>query len=210
MKSMVIKGVLISLALGAVVFALTGTASASHVLVDVAVPDEATVGDSVAVEATLLSAESGLPLANTPIVFYTEASFGGVTGEIELGRGVTDQNGVALLDYRPRTAGEQQIRVEYLTPGDTEPEAASTTTTITVASGPQLYQSTSGVQVPGLNVWLIIAVVAVVWSLLLSIGLRVMAIARASAETERRPERAPRSQEAQPQVTAVEAGRSRA
>jgi hypothetical protein len=93
---------------------------------------------------------------------------------------VTDERGVAALNYVPRAAGSQQLRIEHQAPGGIEHEATSAA--ISVVGAPQLYRSASGVQVPGLNVWLIIALVATVWSLLFSVGLRVFAIARANGD----------------------------
>lgn len=182
MKSMAIKTTLISLTLGVAMLALAGTASASHVKVDISAPQQGAAGDAIRVEAMLRAADTGLPVANTPVSFYTDGSFGGVTGEIELGRAVTDQNGVATLSYQPRSVGDHEIRIEYLMPGESEPEVA--TTTIFVAGASQLYRSTAGIQVPGLNVWLIIALLTVVWSILFSIGLRILAIARAGSDME--------------------------
>jgi hypothetical protein len=181
MRAILIKTVLVAVAVAGGLFALAGTASASHVKVEIAAPNEATVGNAVTVQASLRSGDEGLPLANTPVAFYTEASFAGVSGEVELGTAVTDENGVAILRYEPRSAGEHQIRVEYLTPGEAEPETA-TASVISVAGTSQLHRSTSGVQVPGLNVWLIIALVTAVWSILFSVGIRVVAIARAGSD----------------------------
>lgn len=195
MKSAGIKAVLVVVTLAGAAFALAGTAGASHVLVEIATPNEATVGDAVAVQASLRAADEGLPIADTPVVFYTEGSFAGVTGQVELGRAVTDEHGVATLNYLPRSAGEHQISVRYATPGTTEPEVA--TTSISVSGSAQLHRSTSGVQVPGLNAWLIIAIVTAVWAVLFSVGLRVVAIARAGSD-EPVPQRALRRREAQP------------
>jgi len=203
MKAISIKAVLAAVAVAGALFALAGagTASASHVVVEVAGPNEATVGSAVTVQASLHSADDGLPLANTPVAFYTEGSFAGVSGEVELGTAVTDQNGLAILRYEPRSAGEHQIRVEYLTPGEATPETA-TASVISVAGASQLYQSTSGIQVPGLNVWLIIALVTVVWSILFSVGLRVVAIARAGGD-ETVSEQVPAPSEAERPATST-------
>jgi hypothetical protein len=190
MKSIGIKIMLVSVALGAAVFVLAGTASASHVNAVITVPDQATVGQPVEVQATLRSVDGGLPLAGTPVTFFTDASFGGVSGEVVLGRAVTDENGVATLTYEPRSASEHQIRVEYLLPGETEPEVATRSISV-VGGGSQLYRSTAGVEIPGLNVWLIIALVTGVWAILLSVALRVIAIARAGGDAEPVPESAP-------------------
>jgi hypothetical protein len=172
-----IRVVLVSVALATAVLGLRGTADARTKL-EMKAPSQLTVGDSVDVQAVLHSAEDGLPVAGATVAFYTAASFGGVDGEVLLGQTVTDANGVADLNYQPRSAGLHQLRVEYLTPGATVPEEAFWPHSVAGATK-QVYQSKAGVQVPGLNVWLIIALVAGVWFLLFSVGLRVFAIARA-------------------------------
>ena len=183
MKSLGIKVMLISVALGAAVLALAGIASANHVSAVITIADEPTVGQPTEVRAALRSADGGLPLEGTSVTFYSDASFGGVDGEVVLGRAVTDESGVAALTYEPRSASEHQIRIEYLPPGESEPEEI--TQPLTVAEGgSQLYRSSAGVHIPGLNVWLLIAVVSTVWVILLSVALRVIAIARAGGDAE--------------------------
>jgi len=183
MNSIAMKVLLILVALGGAVFALAGTADAAHARLEVKGPSQITVGDSVNVQALLHSADDGLSIAGAAVTFYMEASFDGVDGEVLLGQAVTDQNGVASLDYQPRSAGVHQFRVEYVTLGASAPEEAFWSHTVTGATG-QLYQSRAGVRIPGLNVWLIMAVLATVWAILLSVALRVVAIARAGAEAE--------------------------
>ncbi len=182
MNSMALRVLLSALVVGAAVFALAKTAVASHLMVEVSASDQLEVGQPAQLQIALRSADGAQHPANVQVTVYTEVSFGGVTGEVELGTALTDANGVAVLDFEPRLAGEYELRIEYLHSGDAEPEVA--TAVVTVAGTSQLHQSTSGIQIPGLNVWLIIALVGSVWSILFSVGLRVFAIARASANGE--------------------------
>ena len=178
MRSISIKLMLASLALGAAIFALAGTASADPLEAEITVPSQIPVGEQVQVKATLRSADTGLAVPGTIVTYYADASFGGVNGEVELGQAVTDENGVAVLEYQPRMTGIHQIRIEYLPPGQEEPEVAATA--FSVAGNVQLYRSVSGVEIPGLNVWLLITVVATVWAILFfGVAVRVVAIARA-------------------------------
>ena len=177
----VVRTLLLSVAVGAAIFALAGTAEASHMKLDVVAPSQLTVGDSVDVQAVLHAAHGGEAVAGATVTFYMDGSFGGIDGEVMLGQAVTDENGIAALNYQPRSAGEHQVRVEYLTPGAGEPEETTWSHTVTGATE-QLYRSSAGVQIPGLNVWLLIAVVATVWVILLSVALRVVAIANAPTD----------------------------
>jgi hypothetical protein len=190
MKSVAVKVLLLVAALGVAVFALAGTASATLVNAEITVPHEVTVGHPAEIQAKLRTADEGVPVAGTSVTFYTDASFAGVSGEAVLGRAVTDENGIATLIFEPRLASEHQIRIEYLPPGEAEPAMA--TTSISVAGATQLHQSTAGVDIPGLNVWVLIALVSTVWAILLSVALRVIAIARAGSDAEMVPESAVR------------------
>jgi hypothetical protein len=114
------------------------------------------------------------------VIFHEEVTFGGVTSDVELGQAVTDANGAAVLTYAPRTAGAHEIHVRYAY-GDGEAEDAAASMTVP-ATGQQLYRSTAGIKIPGLNVWLLMALVAVVWVILLSVAMRVIAIAHAGSD----------------------------
>ena len=177
----VVRTLLLSVVMGAAIFALAGTADASHMKLDVVAPSQLTVWDSVDIQAVLHAAHGGEAVAGATVTFYMDGSFGGIDGEVMLGQAVTDGNGIAALNYQPRSAGEHQLRVEYLTPGAGEPEETTWSHTVTGATE-QLYRSSAGVQIPGLNVWLLIAVVATVWVILLSVAVRVIAIANAPTD----------------------------
>ena len=177
----VARTLLLSVVMGAAIFALAGSADASHTKLDVVAPSQLTVGDSVDVQAVLHAAHGGEVIAGATVTFYMDGSFGGIDGEVILGQAITDENGIAALKYQPRSAGEHQLRVEYLTPGAGEPEETTWSHTVSGASE-QLYMSSAGVQIPGLNVWLLIAVVATVWVILLSVAARVIAIANAPTD----------------------------
>ena len=173
-----VTALLVAAVMGTAMFALAGSADASHATLKVVAPDRLTAGDSVDIQAELNSAHGGESVAGATISFYMDGSFGGVEGKVLLGQALTDKDGVAHLSYLPRTAGEHQLHVEYLTPGSSEPEVATWSHDVSGATE-QLYRSSAGVTIPGLNVWLLIAVVAAVWAILLSVAARVIAIANA-------------------------------
>ncbi len=178
MKTISIIAVATVLAIVIAGFGPAGTANAEHVLATITSPDVFEVGQSSQVQVTLLSENQ--PVANTVITVLTDASFGGVDGEVVIGTATTDANGLAAFEYEPRHASAHELRIEFLAPGDTE--LTRTAVTVSVASVLQLHQSTAGIQVPGLNVWLIIDLIISVWALLFSVGWRVFAIAYAGTE----------------------------
>ncbi|MFV2069217.1 MAG: hypothetical protein ACC645_19810 [Pirellulales bacterium] len=181
MRTISIIAMVTVLAIAIAGFGSAGTASAAHVVTIVNTSDVFEVGQPGQLQVTLLS--DNQPLANTLItVFYTGASFGGVTGDVVIGTMTTKEDGIALFEYEPRHASTHELRLEFLAPGDTEP--TSTVVTVSVAGSAQVYQSTSGIQVPGLNVWLIIAIISSLWALLFSVGWRVFAIAQAGTDAK--------------------------
>lgn len=176
------RGALAVIVLSGAALLLGGSVLASHVVVEPSFPDGMNLGQPVEVPIALHD-NAGQPVPGTAVVFYQHASFAGVSGEIVVGRGVTDGDGVATLTYRPRQAGHHEIRVEYLSPGEGEPELASTT--IDVAGSAQLYRSPPGIEVPGLNVGLLMAILTTVWSILFGVAVLLISIARAGAESLR-------------------------
>lgn len=166
------------LAVGAIAVAMAGPALASHVAVRTTVPDEGTVGEVLRIPVELRAGD-GTPLQGRTVIFYLHASFAGVAGEAEIGRAVTDETGVATLAYRPRLAGHHELRMEYVTPGG---DVEVTSTVLDVTGGEQLYRSAAGIDVPGVDVGLLMAVLATVWSILFWVALRLVAIARAGGE----------------------------
>lgn len=180
MKWLVFKISAVSAALGVAAFSLTGIASASHVVVDLSAPHQMSIGQPMEVQADFHSEADKAPIAGMTVTFHEEVTFGGVTSDVELGQAVTDANGLAALTYAPRAAGTHEIHVRYAY-GDGQAEDAAASITVP-ATGQQLYRSTAGVKIPGLNVWLLMALVAIVWAILLSVAFRVVAIARAGAD----------------------------
>lgn len=176
----VVRTAICFLAAGAIAVALAGPALASHVRIHVTVPSDLTAGEMVRMPVALQAAD-GAPLRGVTVTFYLHASFAGVAGEAEIGRAVTDETGVATLAYRPRLAGQHELRMEYVTREDGEIEVF--TTAFDVTGGEQLYRSAPGLEVPGLNVGLLMAVLATVWSILLWVAFRLVAIARAGGES---------------------------
>jgi hypothetical protein len=181
MKSLTISALLVSLVALTGLFATTGAAHATNVTVNISLVGEARVGEPVEVVLDLRSADQGVPIQGSTVTFLTDATFAGVEGNLELGKAITDENGIATLTYKPRFASAHDLRVEYLLPGESEPGVFSETIIVS-DNGLQLHRSESGIRIPGLGAWLIITLVATVWAILLTVALRVIAIARAGDE----------------------------
>ena len=150
---------------------------AAEVNAEISAPDQVVLGETVEVNVTLTTGAANEPVPDATVTLTADASFGGVDGSIELSSAITDDEGVAVLAYTPRVSGERELRVEYLAPDATEPE--STTWIHTVTGSTQLYQSKAGIKVPGLGVWVLMAVLAIVWGILFVVAFLVLEISRA-------------------------------
>ena len=186
MKSIALKGAVVSVVAALGFLAVTMPAEADHTAAVLSVPGQVAVGETVEVSVRVSEAETASPgqvsqgqaLPGTTVTFYTTESFGGVMGKVEIGRAVTDANGVATIRHEPRATGDHQISAEYLV-GSEGRTGASAVISVAGVGTTQLYHSTSGIQIAGLNVWVLIAVLATVWAILLSVALRVIVIAHA-------------------------------
>jgi hypothetical protein len=169
----------IGLAAGLIVATSARPALASHASIDASSPGEVTVGGTTEVLLTMKTA-TGARLPGTTIVVSQHVSFAGVEGYAEIGRVVTDANGDASVAYRPRSAGQHELRMQYTSSsGETE----TTTMLVSASGGAQLVHAPAGIDVPGVGVELIMVVLAVVWSILFSVALRLVAVARAAGNS---------------------------
>lgn len=196
MKSIALKGTVVSVVVALGFLAVTMRAEADHTVAVLSVPGQVAVGETIEVSALVSAAEAASPgrvsqgqvLPKTLVTFYTTESFGGVTGKVEIGRAVTDANGVAAIRHEPRATGDHQISVEYLVGGEGR-TGASAVLSVAGVGTTQLYHSHSGIHIPGLNVWVLMAVLATVWAILLSVALCVMVIAHAGNDSGTGPVR---------------------
>ncbi len=121
--------------------------------------------------------EGGVPAAGMSVVFYSTETFARVTGDAEIGRSVTDASGVASFTFAPTEAGAHSVGATATARDGTVAKAAATLTI--EGSFEQQYVQTAGIQIPGINSWLIIGLLAIVWGVLLFIAITVIRIAAA-------------------------------
>jgi len=146
---------------------------------DLQAGSSADLGASVTLRARLTAAD-GTPVTDAVVVIVSEAAWGEVEGEVELGRDRTDRNGIATAAAAMRRTGAIEVVARFA--GDDRRQAAtSPPVSIRVTGDAQLYTPKVGVRIPGLGGWLIAVVVAAVWLLYLSVAGRLALIARAGA-----------------------------
>ncbi|HEX6581074.1 MAG TPA: c-type cytochrome domain-containing protein [Actinomycetota bacterium] len=146
-------------------------------LIELGVPEGAELGSRVTLRATLTDPHDGRPIADASIVFQAPAVWGEeIRGWMVLGAATTDRKGTASLTTQVRTSGEVEIRAVFL--GGEGFAPASGSAHLDVLGDAQLYEPAVGIRVPWLNLWLLAAVIGLVWGMYLLVGRRVLAIAR--------------------------------
>ena len=165
---------------GAAIFGVVGIAEGLSDTQAPNPPETATLGVPTTIRVVLKSPTDGKPVANTPLIFHTDATFANVTDEVELGQASTNAEGVAVLTFEPHVAGNHEVRVDF---EDVGRKVNLAKVMVSVTGSSQLVRSTAGIKIPGLNVWLLIALIASIWSILLSVSFRVIAIARGGGLT---------------------------
>lgn len=148
-------------------------AFADEWIVEVSAPEEGELGQTIQLTATVHEAATGAPVQGAELVFFSGLSFAGVVGQVELGEALTNDLGVAVFNYELRKLGTHTITVE----GGGEPKVVS----IPVTIGGQLYRSPARIAIiPGAGGWVVTAVIASVWAIMIFVGVHVIRIARRS------------------------------
>jgi len=164
----------------AAVIAMAGIASAEDVIIEVAAPDEGILGEPVEIAATVRDADTGEPVEGAVVVYFGDASFAGVTGEVELGTAESNVIGVATLQPTFSVSRLHTIRVELIDHPDVEPKSVS----VPIRIGSQLIASEAGVSIPGLGSWIVPFVILSAWTIMITAAAGMVLIARGEAEPE--------------------------
>lgn len=135
---------------------------------------DAIVGDSLAL-SSFVSWEDGEPVAGAEVIYSYLAGFGGSSSFVVIGRAVTDQQGVAVFDFRPKAAGDIRVRAEVTLNGEDE-TTVSTTTIPVAASTERLYEERGGIHIFG-HEWILVVVLTSVWFVLFLVALGIADIA---------------------------------
>ncbi len=140
-------------------------ASAGHIEIEVEQPGTVNVGDTVVLTVLVRSGTNGARVAGALVVATRRAEIAGFSGSVEIARAVTDENGIAKLSWRERSGTNETLVVAYAAPGENQMESEPLQV-ITVGPGPQLEGPESDFRIPGLGVWVLIAVLVGIWSVI--------------------------------------------
>ena len=166
------------LGLTAVIFAITPLLVAAQSVegskLALADAPEVAIGDSIQLQASLTS--GGIPVPGVEIVFFRAVEFLNSGNDLLIGRAMTDESGIAAVDFAPRSEGEILILAEF---GGTEAVGdAFTEGSVLVGPGPPQYLVEAGIGVPGINVYLLAGVLTTVWGTFFFVMTLVWRIAR--------------------------------
>jgi hypothetical protein len=146
----------------------------------ISAPVQATVGDEVELQLTLLTAE-GEPIEGATITLYEQVAFMDTKpAEVVVSGAATDAAGRAAIHYIARREGARSLTVRY--EGDEEHAAAAVTVELPVLAGDQTYLVERLPGIPGVNRFLVVGILVIVWGTMFIIAAHVVAIARAGAD----------------------------
>lgn len=147
-------------------------------------PSEALLGERVRIEA-VLTTRDGQPVEGAELTFLMPVSWGEwYGGEAEIGTARTDERGSAWITTQLRRAGPIEVHVSF--GGDETYAAAERPVRLEIAGDDQLYTPDVGLRLPGVGIWVVAALLAIVWALYLLVGVRLLGIARAGELAEAR------------------------
>jgi mono/diheme cytochrome c family protein len=153
-------------------------AAADHLVVDVSGPEAADLGERAEIRVSVRSLESGDPEEGVVVIFYSDAVFAGVSGEIELGRATTDGAGLAIIPLTFHVSGTHAIRIEAVAGPEVQPESVS----IPVTVGGQQVRAEAGVSIPGFGGWIVTAIIGLVWAIMVVAVFSTLRLVRAGRQ----------------------------
>jgi hypothetical protein len=140
----------------------SSTASAQQPVpvVNLGFVESAVPGEHIAISAYLTD-PSGNPIYDAEIRFTYDAEFLNVSSAVEIGTAITDDTGLALIKWEPRSEGENNITASFA--GNDIFTEASDSDILDVLPGRQLYKELPPYRIPGANIWLTTGLITTVW-----------------------------------------------
>ena len=169
---------LLVLGLAALLPAIASAQAPAPAVVTLTMPAHPPLGEPMTLTATLHD-PAGAPIADAPLRFLLLGEFMGKSGQADLGRAITDATGVATLKHAPRLTGALTIRVIF--DGTEDVPGAHVDLETDVVGDGQLYTVAFGTAAPNFEFWGLVVVLSAVWTIVLSVALRILAIARGGA-----------------------------
>jgi hypothetical protein len=128
-------------------------------------PEQIEAGQTLTLVAEVRENLYGDLVANARVIFFVESDFF-ITDLVEIGDAITDEHGLAKLDFIPNQPGVLRIVASYTAGSNFEPVEAEGMVNIT-GSSKSLYQTEIGIKYPNsFLIWLIsiVAILFAIWS----------------------------------------------
>lgn len=113
----------------------------------VTAPANATLGEQVTVQARL-GMSSG-PIAKATVLFAVPTNFLNSPGDMIVGSGITDSDGLASVQFEARMTGSLQVKAIFA--GNDTYAASSGTAPLSVGGSQQLYKPDLGIRLRGIT-----------------------------------------------------------
>ncbi len=151
---------------------------------ELAAPDRAELGKELVLRARLTRSD-GKPVEGA-LIRFTARAFWGINyleGEVTLGEARTDPSGIAVLAAEPRSAGALSLKAAF--PGSPSLAPSAAEASVAVTGDAQLVTPSVGLRVPLVGIWMLQAVLALVWGLYSFAVSRILTVARTGAALAR-------------------------
>lgn len=122
--------------------------------------ETAVPGQTIAVSAYLVD-PLGSPIYDVEISFGYDVEFLNVSDSVDIGTAITDETGLALLTWEPRSEGAINVTATFAGNEVFAPVAGSGF--LEVLPGQQLYRELPPYRIPGANVWLTTGLITTIW-----------------------------------------------
>jgi len=148
---------------GAVLAENTSTQDTASYTLVIETPEQIEAGQTLTLVAQVRENLYDDLVANARVVFFVKSDFF-ITGLVEIGEAVTDEHGLAKIDYIPNQPGVLQIVASYKAGSNFEPVEAEGTVNIT-GNSKSLYQTEVGIQYPNSFLLWMISIVIILFAI---------------------------------------------
>jgi hypothetical protein len=166
-----------SLVFPGVVLAEHDSTQISNNTITIEAPEHTITGQILTLTAEIREIEYNEPVANAHVDFFVKTDFF-INDLVEIGRAVTDKNGLAKLNYIPNQPGDLEIVASYKAGSDLEPIVAESNVIVS-GKTKSIYQTVIGIQFPNsIIVWMIVIAIItiIVWGIFLYVIYNVMLV----------------------------------
>lgn len=148
----------------------------------VTAPPKVDLGETVQIVARLTD-PAGLPIQGAEVTFQSAATWGTTAqGATTIGTARTDGQGDAVLMIPFRQTGDLPVTAVFA--GDVRHLPSTESATVSVSGTEQQVQPSVGIRIPGVGIWVLGLVLAIIWGTYLLVGSRAIRISGAGDDSD--------------------------